>query len=201
MRFIFFLLIVSFGQNKRTSDQIRIDLNNAKFTMQIKKSNSIYFSNRTKQDTVVLVVDTGLIYQTKCYLSIKTFDNRVIFYEEFNTNYFTRGVFQPDTIPLGDQDVYQKFIDNYTKSITKKKIEKFALAKIQSFLRDIKVNRNELEQYKNGENVLDKKVYKQIMKDKSVRVVWFPCYEYDEGIRYFAYSKTKAKAIKIVESD
>jgi hypothetical protein len=192
-------LNVSFGQKTKTFDQIRQDLNNAKFSKQIKQNKTIFFSNSTKQDTIVLIVDTGLIYKSKSHLRIKTCDNHIIFSETFNTSFFSRGVFEPDTTPQGGQKVYEKFIERYVKSTSKTKIEKYTQANVQAFLNDIEVNKIELEKFK--DDAADKQFFKQVMKDKSSYVIWFPCFECDEGVRYFVYSKIKKKAIKFLETD
>ena len=157
------------------------------------------FSNSIKQDTIVLLVGTGLIWKSKCHLTIKTYDNRIIFNENFTTSFFSRGVFEPDTIPQGGQDVYDKFIDRYVKSTTKAKIEKFSINNIQSFLNNIKANRTDLKQFK--EDAADKQFYAQVMNDKTINIIWFPCFECDEGVRYFAYSNAKKKAIMFLETD
>jgi hypothetical protein len=159
----------------------------------------MFFSNSTKQDTIVLLVDTGLIYKSKSHLTIKTFDNRIIFNEVFSTFYFSRGVFEPDTTPQGGQDVYDKFIDRYVKSTSKRKIEKFTLANVQTFLNDIKASKDELKQFK--DDAIDKQLFTQVMKNKTSYVIWFPCFECDEGVRYFTYSNIKKKAIKFLETD
>lgn len=195
----FFILTGSFGQKGKNADQIRHDFNNAIFAKQIKQTKATFFSSSRKQDTVVLTIDTGFICKSKSHLIIKTFENKVLFSETFNTSFFAQGIFEPDTIPQGGQDDYDKFIDKYIKSIPKTKFEKFTLTKIQSFLNDIKANRSEIEQFK--DDVIDKQLYKQVMKEKINRVIWFPCFDCDEGVRYFAYSITKGKAVKILETD
>lgn len=140
--------VISFGQKSRTSDQIRNDLNLAKFSKPIKLIKTIFFSNPSIKDTVILTVDTGLIYKSKSHITIKTFENRTVFYETFSTVFFSRGVFYPDTIPQGNQAIYDKFLDNYMKSVSKTKIENFTLLKINSFLNDIVVNKSELKEFK-----------------------------------------------------
>lgn len=196
---LIFNTVVSFGQKTKTANQIRSDFNNAKFNNEIKRTKTTFFSSTTKMDSVVLVVDTGLICNSKSHLIIKTFDNRIIYKESFKTSYFTRQIFEPDTVPTGSQDVYEKFIDKYVKSISKSKFEKFTLTQINSFLKDIKANRTQLVLFKN--DAIDKQLFKQVLKEKVNRIIWFPCFECDEGLRYFAYSKTKERAVKILETD
>jgi hypothetical protein len=195
----FFILTGSFGQKGKSADQIRYDFNNAMFAIQIRQTKATFFSSSIKQDTVVLTVDAGSICKSKSHLTIKTFENKVVFSETFNTGFFVQGIFEPDTIPQGGQDVYDKFIDKYIKSIPKTKFEKFTLTKIQSFLNNIKANRSGIKQFK--EDVIDKQLYQQVMKEKINKVIWFPCFDCEEGVRYFAYSIIKGKAVKILETD
>ena len=199
--YIAFILntVVLFGQKGKTANQIRRDFNNAKFITQIKLTKTTFFSSTTKMDTVVLVVDIGLICNSKSYITIITFDNKIIYKESFKTSYFTRQIFEPDSVPVGGQDVYDKFVDKYVKSISKTKFEKYTLSKINSFLKGIKADRTQLVLFKNDAE--DKVLFNQVLKEKVNRIIWFPCFECDEGVRYFAYSKTKERAVKILETD
>jgi len=85
---LIFNTVVSFGQKTKTANQIRSDFNNAKFNNEIKRTKTTFFSSTTKMDSVVLVVDTGLICNSKSHLIIKTFDNRIIYKE--SSKYMTK---------------------------------------------------------------------------------------------------------------
>lgn len=200
---IFLLLITTalLGQTASDADKVRETLKGANISKAIVKTRVIFFSDIKKQDTIILTVPAGLVSKSNTVLTIKTFDNKTIFEENFRTDYFIRGVFEPDTIPQGGQEVYEAYMNKYAASLSKTKFEQYAKTKINSFLKDVTVSRTELKQAKSYGTVLDKDLYKSILANPTSKVIWFPCFDCDEGVRYFTYSPKKAKAIKFLETD
>jgi hypothetical protein len=196
------LTTTMFGQITSDADKVRETLKGASITKQIIKTRTVFFSNTQKQDTIILTTPVGLISKSNSTLTIKTFDNRTIFNETFTTDYFVRGVFEPDTIPqIGGQEVYEAYMNNYIVSLTKTKFEAYAKSKINSFLKDVTVTKSQLKEAKSNGTIVNKDLYKSIAENPNSKVIWFPCFDCDEGARFFAYSTNKAKAVEILESD
>jgi hypothetical protein len=200
---ILLLLITTalFGQTPTEADKVRETMKGASISKPIKKNRTLFFSDTKKQDTIILTVPAGLISKSSSLLTIKSFDNKTIFNESFRTVYFIRGVFEPDTIPQGGQEVYEAYMDKYITSLTKANFEDYSKNKIDAFLKDVTVSKTELTQAKLYGTVVDKDLYKTIAANPNSKVIWVPCFECDEGVRYFAYSPKKAKAIKFLEAD
>lgn len=201
---IIFLVLIKtalFGQTPTDADKVRETLNGASISKSIKKNRTIFFSDKKKQDTIILTVPVGLISKSSSLLTIRSFDNKTIFNESFRTDYFSRGVFEPDTIPAGGQEVYEAYLNKYIASLTKANFEDYTKNKINSFLKDITVSKTDLMQAISFGSVVDKDLLKTITANPNSKVVWLPCFECDGGVRYFAYSPNKAKAIKFLETD
>jgi hypothetical protein len=202
---LFVLLLLTttvlFGQTRADADKIIKTLQGASISRTIIKTRIVFFSDPKKQDTIILTVPVGLISQNKSSLIIKTADNRIIFDEKIKTNYFIRGIFEPDSIPQGGQEVYEAYINKYITSLTKANFDNYANSKIQSFLKDVTVSKAELTQAKSYGTVVDKELYKTITTNSNLRVIWFPCFDCDEGVRYFAYSTKRAKAVEFLVSE
>jgi hypothetical protein len=201
--FAFFLLVTIqlFGQSASDADIVRQTLRDASFSRQIVVKRTVFFSSRDKQDSVILIVPAGLIRQTHSSLLIKTVDKRIIFNEQVKTNYFIRGIFEPDSIPPGGQDIYETYITKYITSLTKDQFENYAKNTISNFLNDITISKSQLKQAISNGTIVDKELYKNIREYSNVGVIWFPCFQCDEGTRYFAYSSKKASAVKFLETD
>jgi hypothetical protein len=189
------------GQTTSNVDEVMTTLRGACFTKQITKAKTIFFSNTTKQDTIFLTVHVGLLNQSSSRITIKTVDNRTIYSESFKTYYFIRGVFEPDSIPAGGQEIYNEYINKYVISLTNEKFEDYAKDKINTFLNDMIVTKSELRHLKSYGATVDKEVYKDVIANPNSKVIWLPCFECDEGVSYFAYSTKKGKAVKFLETD
>jgi hypothetical protein len=200
---IFLVLIttVTFGQTASDADQVRETLKGASISQAIRKTQTIFFSDAKQQDTIILTVPAGLINKTTSVLTIKTFKNKTIFNERFRTDYFVRGIFDPDTIPPGGQEVYEAYVNRYIVSLSKEQFEQYAKNKISIFLKDLAVSRTELKKAKSYGTVMDRDLYKSIISNPNSKVIWLPCFDCDEGVRYFGYSIQKAKAVMFLEMD
>ncbi|HWW41406.1 hypothetical protein [Pedobacter sp.] len=200
---ILFLLLSTtlVGQINSNADEVMTTLRGASISKKITQTKTIFFSNTKKQDTIVLTVPVGLINQSTSHITIKSFDNRTIYSESFKTYYFMRGVFEPDSIPAGGQEIYKAYINKYVISLTKEKFEDYAKDQINSFLNDIEATKLTLNQANSYDGIANKDVYKDVIANPNSKVIWIPCFECDEGVRCFAYSTKKAKAVKFLESD
>ena len=201
--FILLLLITTTlaGQTAKDADKERERLKGASFPKPIKKMRILFFSDTKKKDTIILTIPIGSISKSSSSLIIKTADNRTIFSENFRTDYFVRGVFEPDTTPQGGHEIYDAYMNKYITSLTKSKIEVYAKTEINSFLKDFTVSKKELKQAKSYGALVDKGLYKTIIANPNSKVIWLPCFDCDEGVRYFGYSTKRAKAVQFLETD
>jgi hypothetical protein len=190
-----------FGQTAAEADKVRATLQGAGISKPIVKTRILFFSDPKKQDTIILSVPGGLISQSNSSLQIKTADNKIIFDKRIKTYYFIRGIFLPDSIPHGGQEVYDSYINKYVTSLTKEKFENYAKTKINAFLEYNTLSKAELSDAKLYGTVIDKEVYKKVFTESHPKVIWFPCFECDEGASYFAYSAKRAKAIEFLVTD
>ena len=92
-------------------------------------------------------------------------------------------------------------MNKYITSLTKEKFENFAKSKINTFLKYNTLSKNELADAKLYGTVVDKEVYKNVTTDPHLKVIWFPCFDCDEGASYFAYSEKTSKAVEFLVTD
>lgn len=189
------------GQTSADADKIRATLQGAGISRQMVKTRMLFFSDPKKRDTIILTVPRGLISQSNSSLKIKTADNRIILDQRIKTYYFIRGIFLPDSIPPGGQKVYETYINKYTTSLTKEKFENYANRKINAFLKENTLSKTELADAKLYGTVVDKEMYKKVFTDSNPKVIWFPCFDCDEGASYFTYSTKRARAVEFLVTD
>ena len=169
----------------------------------IRSSKSFLFSNSKSQDLFQLTINPGLVKNSKSLLQIITSDKKVIFSVTFDTFYFIRGIFEPDTIPSGGQEVYEKYLKDYWQSLTLKQYETYLKSSIKNFYKEILfVNRDQfIEMNKSGNDVENKDFLNEIMVDSTIRLVNITCFDCDEGGSIIGYSKKKEKVLTILNHD
>lgn len=169
----------------------------------IKSSKSFLFSNSKSQDLFQLTINPGLVKNSKSLLQILTSDKKVIFSVTFDTFYFIRGIFEPDTIPSGGQEVYEKYLKDYWQSLTLKQYEAYFKNSIKNFFKDIRfIDRARfIEMNESGNDVVDKDFLNEMKVDSTIRLVSITCFDCDEGGSIIGYSKKKEKVLTILNSD
>jgi hypothetical protein len=170
----------------------------------IKSSKSFLFSNSKLKDLFQLTINPGLVKNSKSSLQIITFDKKVIFSVTFDTFYFIRGIFEPDTIPSsGGQDVYEKYLKDYWQSLTPKQYETYLKNSIKNFFNEILfIDRVQfIEMNKSGNDVEDKDFLNEIKADPTIRLVNITCFNCDKGGSIIGYSKKKEKVLTILNHD
>ena len=172
------------------------------FSDTIKNGQAFYFSDPKALDSFIIVVPPGPIASTKSQFIIRTAAGKTIYDESFPTKYFAREAFDADTIPpdaVGDE--YEKFKLKHAREVTKEQIQKATARKVSKFYDDnIFADRSVLSNNAEDE-ILDKTLFKELQADKNAKMIWLPCFDCDEGVRFIAYSKKRQKALIFLASD
>jgi hypothetical protein len=139
-------------------------------------------------------------------LQIITIDNKVIYTQIFNTCYFIKWIYDPDTIPTsGGQEAYEKYMKNYRKSITPKQYETYFKKSIDSFFNavcPIVENRYEyLKNYEESASINDKDFFYEVLADSTIQLVDIACFDCDEGAAIIGYSRKQNKVVTLVDHD
>ncbi|MGB4400102.1 MAG: hypothetical protein WBJ10_12095 [Daejeonella sp.] len=170
----------------------------------IKKSAAFYFSNSQTKDLFLLTIEPGMVRNSKSFLQIITTDNKVIYTQSFDTYYFIKSVYEPDTIPAtGGQDAYDRYIENYWKSITPKQYELEFKKNVDSFFEAIyPIPKSEYANLKNwDENITDHEFLQEVAADTTVHLIDIICFDCDEGGAMIGFSKQRNKVVTLVEHD
>lgn len=170
----------------------------------IKKTASYYFSNSQTKDLFLLTIEPGMVKNSKSSLQIITTDNKVIYSQTFDTYYFIKWIYDPDTIPTtGGQEAYEKYLENYWKSITAKQYENHFKKSVNSFYEAIySMDKNRYADLKNWkEDIKDKDFLQEVTADTTIHLFDITCFGCDEGAEIIGYSKKQNKVVTLVEHD
>jgi hypothetical protein len=166
----------------------------------LKISKSFYFSENKAKDIFQLTIYPGLINNSKSDFKIITSEGVVIYEQVFDSFYFTRGVFVPDSVPTAEQGSYDQYLKKYKMSLTQKQYDRHIKKRIDHFFDGTFVTKEVLEQL-NGWDDVDKTVLKEILSDTTIVVADIACYDCDEGGSMIYFSRTKKKIETLVSHD
>ena len=171
----------------------------------IKKSQSYFFSNHEVKDLFLLTIDPGKVKDSKAKLQIITADNKVIYSQSFDTYYFIKWIYDPDTVPTtGGQEEYNKFIENYCKSITPKQYETYFWKNVNTFFEAVvSMDKNKYKDLKNDweEDIADNDFLNEVIADSTIQLFDIACFDCDEGASVIGYSKKQNKVVTLLEHD
>ena len=170
----------------------------------IKKSASYFFSNSQTKDLFLLTIDPGMVKNSKSSLQIITTDNKVIYSQSFDTYYFIKWIYDPDTVPTtGGQEAYEKYMENYWKSITPKQYETHFKKSIASFFDALyTMDKTKYADLKNWEeDINDKDFLREVTLDTTINLIDITCFDCDEGGAIIGYSQKQNKVVTLVEHD
>ena len=169
----------------------------------IKSSKSFLFSNSKSKDLFQMTINSGLVKNSKSLLQIITSDKKVIFSVTFDTFYFIRGIFEPNTIPSGGREVHEKYLKDYWQSLTLEQYETYLKNSIKNFFKEILfIDRAQfIKMNESGNDVEDKDFLNEIKADSTIRLVNITCFDCDEGGSIIGYSKKKEKVLTILNHD
>lgn len=172
------------------------------FNDTIKNGQAFNFSSSKAYDSFIIIAPPGLIASTRSQFIIRTAAGNIIYSEMFPTKYFAREAFDADTIPadaVGDE--YDKFKLKHARQVTREQIQRATANKIAKFYdNNIFADRSVLSNNAEDE-ILDKPLFKELVADKAAKMIWLPCFDCDEGVRFIAYSKKRQKALIFLASD
>ena len=169
----------------------------------IKSSKSLLFSNSKSKDLFQLTINPGLVKNSKSLLQIITSDKKVIFSVTFDTFYFIRGIFEPNTMPSGGREVHEKYLKDYWQSLTLDQYETYLKNSVKNFFKEILfIDRAQfIKMNESGNDVEDKDFLNEIKADSTIRLVNITCFDCDEGGSIIGYSKKKEKVLTILNHD
>ena len=169
----------------------------------IKSSMSFLFSNSKSKDLFQLTINPGLVKNSKSLLQIITSDKEVIFSVTFDTFYFIRGIFEPNTNPSGGREVHEKYLKDYWQSLTLEQYETYLKNSIKNLFKEILfIDRVQfIKMNESGNDVEDKDFLNEIKADSTIRLVNITCFDCDEGGSIIGYSKKKEKVLTILNHD
>ena len=163
-----------------------------------------YFSDPQVKDLFVLKVFPGAVKDTKAELQILTAAGKVIYSQSFDAFYFVRGIYEPDTIPTNStQDEYEAYMKKYWKALKPQQFEAYFHKGIDSFFTSIyPIDRKDIESIKAWKEDIDKDAfYKEVIRDKTIKLIDITCYDCSEGGVVIGYSRKENKVIPLVEHD
>jgi hypothetical protein len=169
----------------------------------IKKSNSYFFSNPNSKDIFQLIINPGLVKNSKAELQIITVDNKIIYTQSFDAFYFIREIYEPDTIPPGGQEVYEKYLEKHWKSLTPKQFETYFKKNVDNFFDVISFIEDDKNEEIKGweEDITDKKFLNEILTNPAIKLINIPCFDCDEGGEMIGYSLEQNKVISLLGHD
>lgn len=170
----------------------------------IKKSATYFFSNSLTKDLFLLTIEPGLVKNSKSSIQIITADNKVVYKQTFDTYYFVKWIYDPDTIPTtGGQEEFVTYLKNYAKSITPKQYEDYFKKSVDSFFDALGfLNKNTFEELKEfGGTINDNDFLNEYLADTTIQLIDIGCFDCDEGAAVIGYSKKQNKVVTMFEHD
>lgn len=170
----------------------------------IKSSASYFFSNQQSKDIFLLTIEPGRVKNSKSYLQIITADSEVIFTQTFDTYYFIKWIYEPDTVPTGGQERFIKYTENYRRSITSKQYDTYFKRNVNNFFEESlnfldKSKFEELEGF--GGEMNDKYFLKEYLADTTIQLIDIICFDCDEGASVIGFSKIQNKVVTLFDHD
>lgn len=210
------LLLIGCGgqknnESKNTVDAIQQDGSNAsgilkyddtredlkyKFEDTLRISKSFYFTNHETKDNFQLTIYPGLIKKSKSDFKIISNEGRIIYEQEFDSFYFIRGIFVPDSVPSGGQESYDRYLKEYSSSLTHNQYDQYVKKKIDIFFDHFFVSKEVINEVRQWDDV-----DKNLLLDTTIVLIDVPCFDCDEGGMMYYYSKERKKILTLVSHD
>jgi hypothetical protein len=169
----------------------------------IKSSKSYFFSNTKTKDLFQLTIMPGLVKNSKSELQIKNAENKVIYSQTFDSFYFIREIYDPETTPTtGGQKAYEEYVANYWKTLTPKQFENFFNKNVKDFFGHISFF--EKEDYKDilsTEEIINDDFLQEVKADSTILLINVTCFDCDEGGMAMGYSQKQKKVVTVSEHD
>jgi len=171
----------------------------------IRKTASYNFSNSQTKDLFLLTIEPGMVKNSKSSLQIFTTDNKVIYSQTFDTYYFIKWIYDPDTVPTtGGQEAYERYMENYWKSITPQQYENYFKNSVDNFFKESLsfLDKNKFEELKGfGGTINDDDFLSEYLADTTIQLIDIICFDCDEGAAVIGFSNKQNKVITLFEHD
>jgi hypothetical protein len=181
----------------------RQTLGGAEFPDTVCARASLYFSDPESPDEFSAIVPPGPLAETKAVISIRTRSGQLLYADSFDTRYFTKYIWNPDTVPAelsGEQ--YEKYLLQYSAGLSKKEIEARTASAIRNYFRDVAFNREEIRAIASFGSKSASEFCRLVAKDSSRRVVVLPCFDCEsEGRCYLTWSPGQGKVVSLLVAD
>ena len=172
------------------------------FSDTIKLSKSYFFSNTKSKDLFLLTIKPGFVKKSKAELKIIRADNKVIYVDSFDAFYFIKGIFEPDTISTDGQEAYEKYMEEYWKSLTPKQYDSYFKKSVKKFFDAITfINRAKIKELNLWNDITNKDFLNEIIADPTIKLIDIICFDCDEGGSIICYSRKQGKVVTLLEHD
>lgn len=160
------------------------------------------FSDPKRPDEFTLVVLPGPLAATKAFLSIRA-AGQVVYADSFDTRYFTKYVWNPDTVPAAlSGEAYEQYLLQYSNSLSRRQVEQRTMSAIKNFFRDVSYTAPELKAIAKYGNKDHSEFYAALAKDTSRRIVILPCFTCEAESRcYLTYLPEGKRVLSLVVAD
>jgi hypothetical protein len=163
----------------------------------IRISKPYYFTNSDSADSFLLIMNPGLVKNSRSMFEIRSHDNKLLYSYPFDTFWLIAHIFDPDSISRGGQKVYEAYLDQYWKSLTQKQYENYLNMSVKNFFNDNFnfVEKSEISNLSGWSNVpLDHSDLREVIANPNVKLLFIRCFDCDGGggsVIFFSPSKKK----------
>ena len=179
-------------------DSLKADLAGAAFSAPFLLRRELTFTEAGSPDTFELWVPAGLIAHSRGKFSVTGHNGKQLFADSFATAFFALGVFEPDTVPEGGQDAYEKYMIGYMRTLTAQQIAVYTQKQLRDFMNELKPQREAID---DKEMVEDSVAYRAYLADPKLLAFYLPCFDCDEGGMLYCYYKPKDTVLLIGKTD
>lgn len=197
------ILFVS-ASNAQTYDSRRENLK-LKVDDTIRISKPYYFTNPNSEDSFLLIINPGLVMNSRSTIEIRSNDNKLLYSYPFDTFWLIANIFEPDSIPQGGRKVYEEYLNQYWKSLTQKQYESYFNKSIKNFFSDNfhfieKSKINDLTKWSSVP--ADDSALKEVIDNPKVKLLSIRCFDCDGGGgTVIVFSPSKKKMIRLFAGD
>lgn len=184
-----------------TDERIR----SMKLAQPIRNAQRFFFSNKETQDEFSFYIPVGPVGETKSIMTISTSGKDLIFSDTINTISLAQWMAYPDEVPANLNRIqYLHFMINYLNRLSEKDVQEFLEDKAGTIFSRIFTEKAELRDPETMALLnkdIPKELYNEVMSSDDTNIIFWPCYNCEEGGNYLGYSKSKKTVINLASSD
>jgi len=171
----------------------------------IRISKPFYFSNPNSEDSFLLIINPGLVKNSRSTIEIRSHEDKLLYSHPFDTFWLIAHIFEPDSVPRGGQKVHEEYLDQYWKSLTQKQYETYFNKSIKNFFSD---NFNFVEKSKINDLTRwssvppDDSDLKEVIANPKIKLLSIRCFDCDGGGgSVIFFSPSKKRMIRLFTGD